>query len=84
MSARDLPPGLSACRAVIGGEADPFAAVWRDIPETEQAFWLTVSRCSKWHAGKPWRDIPGDIRCKIKANLYRAAKRAADLLECAA
>jgi hypothetical protein len=80
MSARDLPPGLTACRKVIGGECDPFAAVWRDMPEVERAFWLQASRRSPHYAKSEWLAVPGEVRCTIKANLYRAANRAADLL----
>lgn len=80
MSARDLPPGLTACRRIVGGEADPFAAVWRDLPEVERAFWLNVSRRSIHYAKSDWQAVPGEVRCTIKANLYRAAQRAAVLL----
>lgn len=90
MSARDLPAavlpaptmpaGLAACRAIVGGEADPFASVWADMPETERAFWLSASRRSTHYAKAKWPAIPGEVRCTIKANLYRAANRAAVLL----
>jgi hypothetical protein len=81
MSARDLPPGLTACRKVIGGECDPFAAVWRDMPEAERAFWLSASRRSTHYAkADAWASVPGEVRCTIKANLYRAANRASVLL----
>lgn len=80
MSARDLPPGLIAARAILGGEGDPFTAEWRGMPEVERAFWLSASRRSVLFAKAEWTAIPGEVRCTIKANLYRAAQRAAVLL----
>lgn len=80
MSARDLPPGLVECRRIVGGESDPFASVWADMPEVERAFWLTASRRSTHYAKAKWSAIPGEVRCTLKANLSRAAGRAAVLL----
>lgn len=80
MSARDLPPGLVKAREILGGEGDPFTAVWREMPESERVFWLRASRRSEHYGKAKWPEIPGDVRCTIKANLYRAAQRAAVLL----
>ena len=75
-----LPPGLAACRKIIGGESDPFHSVWRDLPKEERAFWLSCSRRSVLYSERIWQDIPGEVRSVIKNNLYRAAKRAEFLL----
>lgn len=75
---------IAAQRAIVGGEADPFASEWDALPEAERAFWLQVSRQSTHYAKPPWRDVPGSIRCTIKANLYRAASRASLLLKAGA
>jgi hypothetical protein len=80
MRARDLPAGLIAARAILGGEGDPFTQEWAAMPEVERGFWLMVSRRSQHYAKARWPDIPGEIRCTLKANLYRAAQRAAVLL----
>lgn len=78
--ARPIPPGLIAARAILGGEGDPFTHEWASMPEVERAFWLMVSRRSQHYAKARWPDIPGEVRCTLKANLYRAANRAALLL----
>lgn len=80
MSARDLPPGLVKSREILGGEGDPFSHEWSQMPETERGFWLRASRRSEYYAKAKWTEIPGEVRCTLKANLYRAAQRAAVLL----
>lgn len=79
-AAGSVPAGLIAARAILGGEGDPFTFEWSQMPEVERAFWLSVSRRSQHYAKARWPDIPGEVRCTIKANLYRAARRAAVLL----
>lgn len=90
MSARDLPaavspaltlpPGLAACRAILGGESDPFAHEWDSLDENERTFWLGAARLNRFDARKPWRELAGDTRCRIKNALFRAAQRASVLL----
>lgn len=75
-----LPPGLAACRAILGGESDPFAHEWDSLAESERTFWLSAARLNRFDARKPWRDLTGDTRCRIKNALYRAAQRAKLLL----
>lgn len=75
-----LPPGLAACRAILGGESDPFAHEWDSLAESERTFWLSAARLNRFDARKPWRDLSGDTRCRIKNALYRAAQRASVLL----
>jgi hypothetical protein len=73
--------GIARCRAILGGEADPFAYVWDTIiPEDERVFWLGAARLNRFDSRKPWRDLPGDTRCRLKNALYRAASRASVLL----
>jgi hypothetical protein len=50
------------------------------MPEVERVFWLQASRRSTGYAKAEWTAIPGEVRCTIKCNLYRAANRAAVLL----
>lgn len=76
-----LPPGLAACRAILGGESDPFAHEWDSLAESERTFWLSVARLNRFDASKPWRYLTGDTRCRIKNALYRAANRASLLLK---
>lgn len=75
---------LAECRAIVGGMADPFAAVWNGLPESERSFWLRVARQSHHLAAKKWADLSGDVRCRVKNGLYRAAERASILLKAAA
>lgn len=73
------------CRAIVGGEFDAFAPTWRDMAIREREFWLDASRLPKrWAQRDKWQDIPGDVRCTLKNNLYRAAKRAESLIGAAA
>ena len=75
------PETAEACRKIIGGESDPFAASWRDMPRAERAFRLQAARLSPSLADKKsWGEVPGDARAKLKSSLYRAAKRAGELL----
>lgn len=67
-------------RAIVGGESDPFAYEWGRIDKIERQFWCRAARQDVWLSEKPWKEIPGDARCKIKNGLYRAAQRAAVLL----
>jgi len=77
---KNLPAGLAACRRIVGGEADPFAHEWDTLPESERVFWLGVSRQDRFLSTKPWRELSGDARCRIKNGLFRAASRASVLL----
>lgn len=78
------PANVAAMRAIVGGEADPFAYEWNHLDEAERKFWLGVARQSHHLAAKKWADLSGDVRCRIKNALYRAANRAALLLKAAA
>lgn len=71
---------IAAQRAIVGGESDPFAYEWGRIDKLERQFWCRAARQDIWLSEKPWQEIPGDARCKIKNGLYRAAQRASLLL----
>jgi hypothetical protein len=66
---------LAHCRAIVGGEHDPFSAVWRDMPERERAFWLQFSNLSTLYKAAEWGAIPGAAKCTLRNTLYRGAKR---------
>lgn len=74
------PEAVAKQRAIVGGEADPFAYEWSLIDKLERQFWCRAARQDIWLSEKPWKDIPGEARCRIKNGLYRAAQRASVLL----
>ena len=72
---------LAKCRAIIGGEADPFSVEWREMSHGEREFWLKASRLSvRWAREDSWTSIPSEDRARVKSVLYRAARRAEALL----
>lgn len=72
---------LDSYREKSGMAGDGLADEWRQMPEAEREFWLKVSRQSTRHAARAnWYEIPGEVRAIVKNNLYRAARRAAQIL----
>lgn len=72
--------GIAAARAIIGGEHDPFGAVWAEMPEVKRRFWLHYSRLSERYSTYKWTAVPGEHRAVIKNNLYRGAVELQSLL----
>lgn len=72
---------LSAYREKSHQAGDGLSEEWRGMLEDERVFWLKVSRQSTRHATcANWYELPADVRAVIKNNLYRAARRAAQIL----
>jgi len=80
----NVQAALDKCRSILKAECDPFAPTWNELQRQERQFWLGVSKAPKREifalSLKSWADLPGDLRCVIKNNLYRCAKRAQELL----
>lgn len=84
---RSLTPAAQAAllkaRALCGIDGpqfEPMARVWRELEEVERDFWLAVARQPRRLACEPWERLPGDVRDRVKNGLYRAARRASELL----
>lgn len=72
---------IAKCRAIIGGEFDPFGPVWDAMLPEKRRFWLHYSGQGGRLSGKLWRELPGDARCRIKAQIYRGAAEMVHLVK---
>lgn len=73
---------LETFRRLYGEAQEPFAAEWKAMQPPERRFWLQAARQPARYASESdWSKVPGDVRCKVKNGLFRAAKRAAVLLD---
>lgn len=73
---------VAEAAAIVGRPVrpDPLAVSWDAMPDRERAFWLAASKQPKDYARKDWDKLPGDVACVLRANLWRAARRAAEIL----
>lgn len=78
-SARDVVGArlrLVECRAVLGGERDPFRLVWDEQATAKDRRLLLAmagepSSVAARYSGRGWLDLSADLRGKVKAGLKR-------------
>lgn len=69
---------LVECRAILGGERDPFRVVWDEQATAKDRKRLLLlahesSHAAAWRAGYAWVDLPPDLREKVKSSLKKFA-----------
>ena len=82
-SSRDLAADkIPEWRIALGaGPYDPVTIPWREMDTRERQFCLAYSRVALQYALREWIDIPEEMRGRIKNNLFRAARRATEILK---
>lgn len=75
---------LVECRAVLGGERDPFRAVWDErATDKDRRMLLAMAGRSRFDqqvlAGKAWTDLKPEVRTDIKGGLGKFSSWAARL-----
>lgn len=69
MSARDLPAGAAAlaqCRAMLGGEFDPFGRFWDQSDRAARSVLLRIAGQPAFCESRQWSELAAEARASIK------------------
>ena len=81
-SREHLAARAAAAREIVapGSWRDRMAKSWAAMSERERAFWLKCSGLDGARGSMAWDRLSGDERAVIRNNLFRAARRASEIL----